>query len=72
MIAPYPPPHAAFDKLRQSRRTAAMLVLGEKPQDPPRVAGWRAWLAAGWMVLVLVCYGLHLLGGAAMLTHLFR
>lgn len=61
MIAPYRAPHEATGILRQARRTAALLTLGEPAESAPVVPVWQAWLAAAWTLFVLACYALSVL-----------
>lgn len=61
MIAPYRAQHEEAGTLRQARRTAARLTLGEPAETAPTMPAWQAWLAAGWMLLVLGCYVLCVL-----------
>jgi hypothetical protein len=58
MIAPLREPPASNSPLRTARRLAAQLL----PQrdgpafDVPRVPSWKAWLFAGWALVVAAVY----------------
>lgn len=45
-------------RLRQARRSvaAALLDAGDARTDEPTISGWRAWLVATWIVVVLGAY----------------
>jgi hypothetical protein len=68
MIAPLRDPSGsessvANEPLRVARRlVAAALLAGERREDAPRIAAWKAWLFAGWLVLTVVAYGLSMMG----------
>lgn len=50
-------------RLSRARRAAASTLFhvetAEKQQTAP-MATWKAWLVSAWMVVVVVCYALHM------------
>jgi len=63
MIAPIrvPDPWAPEQTrlLRKARRIVAAMLLGPPapaPAETPKLAGWKAWLFAGWTLAVATAY----------------
>jgi hypothetical protein len=63
MIAPIrvPDPWAPEQTrlLRKARRIVAAMLLGSDspvPAEMPKLAGWKAWLFAGWTLAVAAAY----------------
>lgn len=51
------------DQLEVARRIVAATFLNGSDEDRgPRMAAWKAWLFAAWMVFAAVAYGLSMLG----------
>lgn len=51
------------NQLEVARRIVAATFLRGPDEDPgPRIAAWKAWLFAVWMVFAAVAYGLSMLG----------
>ncbi len=51
------------DQLKVARRiVAATFLRGPDEDRGPRIAAWKAWLFAAWMVFAAVAYGLSMLG----------
>ncbi len=68
MIAPLRDPSGSnsgvrSEPLKVARRivAAALLPPGEE-ERAPRVASWKAWLFAGWLLLTAIAYGLSMAG----------
>ena len=54
--------------MRRARRMVASALLEQEslPQSSaPRVAAWKAWLFAVWVVVVTACYFAHMFGVAS-------
>ena len=54
-----------FDRLRRARRIVALTFFARDRQSgetTPPIAAWRAWLFAGWVVLVSGAYFARMLG----------
>ena len=54
-----------FDRLRRARRIVASTFFARDPQPAdtaPPISAWRAWLFAGWVVLVTSAYFARMLG----------
>ena len=67
MIAPLrqTEPEPPSSGLQRARRAVATLLFErhrEHSPDPPAWPGWKAWLLAGWITLVLAAYGASMLG----------
>jgi hypothetical protein len=56
------PPESGLQSAR--RMVAAVLFERETSpgRDAPRLSAWRAWLFAGWIVVVAAAYCAHLAG----------
>jgi hypothetical protein len=69
MIAPLRKPserrsrRIRHDQLEIARRlVAATLLCGPDADRGPRIAAWKAWLFAAWMVFAALAYGLSMIG----------
>lgn len=53
---------AARRRLSRARRAAASSLFNVEPeqQHVAPITAWKAWLISAWMVVVVVCYALHM------------
>jgi hypothetical protein len=58
------PPSTGLQRAR--RAVAAMLLESDKDRfdEPPSLAGWKAWVLAAWIGVVLAAYAWSMLGSS--------